>query len=47
MCFKIRREDFYVLVLFLINSLSETSVQKNLGLREGMVLGLAVIELKE
>lgn len=37
---------FYVLVLFLINSFSDTSVQRNLELGEGMVLGLDDIELK-
>lgn len=38
---------FYVLVLFLINSFSDTSVQRNLELGEGMVLGLADTELKQ
>lgn len=37
---------FFMLVLFLINSFSETSVQRNLELGEGMVLGLADTELK-
>lgn len=35
-----------MLALFLTNTFSETSIQRNEELGEGMVLGLAVAELK-